>query len=154
MEIDTPGGVMRGYCASGNDISARPPISVMTTDSTVAKIGRSMKKFEIMAPTPHLLPGFIRRRLFLLGRIGGRRVAVRRPGERRHRRPIRPYLHARADLWKPSDDDPVVRFQPLRDHAQAVRLERPRGDPAILHFVVGIENVDVLQALIGTDGPV
>src|SRR4051794_38407246 len=43
MEIDTPGGVMRGDCATGRLARAMAPISVMTTDSTVAKIGRSMK---------------------------------------------------------------------------------------------------------------
>src|SRR6516164_6477544 len=50
VETCTPGGVMRGYCATGNaNFSAIQPISVMTTDSTVAKIGRSMKKREIMS---------------------------------------------------------------------------------------------------------
>jgi hypothetical protein len=47
-----PGGVMWGYCATGSVRSASPPISVMTTDSTVAKIGRSMKKLERMAQSP------------------------------------------------------------------------------------------------------
>src|SRR5579871_5173287 len=49
METETPGGVMRGYWAIGSETSAMPPISVMTTDSTVAKIGRSMKNRENMA---------------------------------------------------------------------------------------------------------
>src|SRR5436190_11066583 len=40
----TPGGVIRGYWATGRLKRAIPPIRVMTTDSTVAKIGRSMKK--------------------------------------------------------------------------------------------------------------
>src|SRR5581483_1248632 len=52
MEMDTPGGVIRGYWAIGRLASAMPPISVMTTDSTVAKIGRSMKKREITSRTP------------------------------------------------------------------------------------------------------
>src|ERR1700733_7080111 len=37
---------MRGYCAMGKNASAMPPTRVITTDSTVAKIGRSMKKRE------------------------------------------------------------------------------------------------------------
>ena len=48
MEMTTDGGVMRGYCATGRNSSAMPPVSVMTTDSTVAKMGRSMKKREII----------------------------------------------------------------------------------------------------------
>ena len=38
-----------GYCAIGRLNSAIPPVKVMTIDSTVAKMGRSMKKCEIMA---------------------------------------------------------------------------------------------------------
>ena len=48
MEMVTPGGVIRGYWATGRKNSAIPPISVMTTDNTVAKTGRSMKKREII----------------------------------------------------------------------------------------------------------
>src|ERR1700683_325921 len=55
IEIDTPGGVMRGYCASGRNRSAIAPISVVRTASTVAKIGRSMKKWEI---TPYFFGFF------------------------------------------------------------------------------------------------
>ena len=40
------GGVICGYCAIGSVQTATPPASVMTIDSTVAKIGRSMKKRE------------------------------------------------------------------------------------------------------------
>ena len=38
-----------GILRHGKVNSARNPISVMTTERTVAKIGRSMKKFEMMA---------------------------------------------------------------------------------------------------------
>ena len=38
------GGVICGYCAMGRLKTATPPASVMTMDSTAAKIGRSMKK--------------------------------------------------------------------------------------------------------------
>ena len=44
---------MRGYCASGNDSRATPPASVMTIDSTDAKIGRSMKKRENKGHPPY-----------------------------------------------------------------------------------------------------
>ena len=41
-----------GYWAIGSETTATLPASVMTIDSTAAKIGRSMKKREIMAATP------------------------------------------------------------------------------------------------------
>ncbi len=40
------GGVICGYCARGSVKTAMPPASVTTIDSTLAKIGRSMKKRE------------------------------------------------------------------------------------------------------------
>src|SRR5437588_8551534 len=52
MATCTCGGEIGGYCAIGKENTASPPASVMTTDSTVAKIGRSMKKCEIMSGTP------------------------------------------------------------------------------------------------------
>ena len=44
----TVGGVTSGYCATGSVNTATPPASMKTIDSTEAKIGRSMKKWEIM----------------------------------------------------------------------------------------------------------
>src|SRR5436190_1531383 len=44
----TAGGVIGGYCAMGRANSAIRPVRVMKMDSTAAKIGRSMKKREIM----------------------------------------------------------------------------------------------------------
>src|SRR5438477_11451158 len=38
------GGVMSGYCDTGREYSPTNPARVMMTDSTLAKIGRSMKK--------------------------------------------------------------------------------------------------------------
>src|SRR5437899_9375294 len=52
MVTAIPGGVIRGYCAIGREYNAIPPTKVMTTESTVAKMGRSMKKREIMAGAP------------------------------------------------------------------------------------------------------
>ena len=40
---------MFGYWAIGSDTTAMAPVSVMTIDSTAAKIGRSMKNREIIA---------------------------------------------------------------------------------------------------------
>src|SRR5262249_20379508 len=45
----TVGGVMSGYWATGRPTTLTTPAIVMTIDSTLAKIGRSMKKCEITA---------------------------------------------------------------------------------------------------------
>src|SRR5947199_1380959 len=84
------GGVIGGYWASGSQNSAIAPVRVMTMLSTEAKIGRSMKKCEIMVGAPSALLVLARRRglLVFAGRRGlwpfpdgGRRRAA---GERRH----------------------------------------------------------------------
>src|SRR3954452_23192454 len=50
MEMVTAGGLISGYWATGRLTSASPPASAMTTDTTAAKIGRSMKKRLNMNP--------------------------------------------------------------------------------------------------------
>src|SRR4051812_3857582 len=148
MATLTPGGVMRGYCATGREASAAPPMSVMTTLRTVAKMGRSMKKRDSMAGGPLLFGALIlaralrwggpitRRFRFLRcargvprGGLGGRRP---RRGQRGHGAGFRGDLRVRAHLLEPADEDPVVRLQPGDDLAQAVLLQRPRRDPAVL----------------------
>src|SRR5271154_5198979 len=42
------GGAISGYCATGKVNKATAPIMVMKIDRTAAKIGRSMKKCEIL----------------------------------------------------------------------------------------------------------
>jgi hypothetical protein len=43
---ETVGGVISGYCAIGNCVTATPPASVITMEMTDARIGRSMKILE------------------------------------------------------------------------------------------------------------
>ena len=45
-ETWTTGGTTSGYWAIGSPNSATTPTMTITTDNTVAKIGRSMKKLE------------------------------------------------------------------------------------------------------------
>ena len=45
--IDTAGGAMLGYCATGSDRTATAPASISTMASTQAKTGRSMKKRDM-----------------------------------------------------------------------------------------------------------
>src|SRR5262245_4064425 len=99
MEIDTPGGVIRGYWAMGRLISAIPPISVMRTESTVAKIGRSMKNREITIGPLSRGQRTEKQSVFLSSVLRPLTVvAGGRAGERRHRNLLGPDLHARADL--------------------------------------------------------
>src|SRR4051794_32863900 len=142
MAMLTPGGVIRGYWATGRFHRAMPPTSVMSTLRTVAKIGRSMKNFESMRGGPSGLrrpcglPARARpllalaRRLLVGPRAGGRRG--RRLGERRHRPGLRLDRRVGAGLLDAADEHEVVRLQPLDDLAQAVFLERARRHPAIL----------------------
>ena len=124
-------------------------------DSTVAKIGRSMKNRAIMARAPlsawagpeeaktaelvgrlagslasgslaleSLASGPVASGSLALGRVRRGSISSRVPAERRHRHLLGADRHARPDLLQAADDDPVVRLQPLGDHAQAVVLER------------------------------
>src|SRR5262249_43348800 len=138
-------------------------MSVMTTLRTVAKMGRSMKKRDSMASGPLLFGASILARVLVPGRGGPAAAGVFRSllGDRRRRRPQRGHgaslrldLRVRPDLLEPADEDAVVRRQPLDDLAQAVVLERPGRDPAVLDLVVLIDDVDELCPLVGADGPI
>src|SRR5690349_21750743 len=114
MATTTPGGVIRGYWAIGREASAMPPTSVMAALSTVAKIGRSIKKRESMADRPSLL-GSGGGLVVLSGGNGHRR----RLAQRRHGPGLRLDLHLRTSLLYASHEDPVVLVQALDNHAQA-----------------------------------
>src|SRR5438132_2082424 len=99
-----------------------PPVKVMTTDTTVAKIGRSMKKRASTAgasvsPFGLALP---RRR-----RGRGGRLRARVSG---HGLQHRLDLHLGADLQQLAHHHPRLLVEPLAlDHAQAVVLELANG---------------------------
>ena len=46
VDTSTVGGVISGYCVTGSAKIAIAPERVITTDNTVAKIGRSIKNLE------------------------------------------------------------------------------------------------------------
>src|SRR5271168_215043 len=117
MATCTCGGEIGGYCAIGKLNTAIPPASVMRMDSTVAKIGRSMKKCE----------SIIRRSLLLARSL---------LAEGRHGSLLRLDLHVWPDLLERTDGDPILGVQPVGDDAQAVRLERSRGDAPVLSLVL------------------
>src|SRR5208337_4393411 len=87
-------------------------------------------------------------------RWGGLRrgsVGSRVPAERRHGPLLGADRHTRPDLLQAADDDPFIGLQPLGDHAQAIVLERGRGDSAVLDLVVLVNHVDELDSLVRAD---
>src|SRR5438067_1277854 len=118
------GGVICGYCATGKLTTATAPARVMTSDSTEAKIGRRMKKWENMATTGRhqtadsreSIAG-LRARLFLSGVLclmsdvflsRGQQPAQRRLRPLRRRLMLGLHLHAGADALHAADDDAVA----------------------------------------------
>ncbi len=75
------GGVICGYCAIGSVQTATPPVSTMMMDTTVAKIGRSMKKRENKVRPPHRESGFAGQESGSLGSwfLGGPLIASAGP---------------------------------------------------------------------------
>src|SRR5215468_8477084 len=75
----TTGGAISGYCAIGSVRIAASPASTKNSAITAAKIGRSMKKREIMGSLLALRLGLGR---CLVGRGGGGARRARRGSER------------------------------------------------------------------------
>ena len=132
----------------------------MTTESTVAKIGRSIKNREIMQDrftSFRVLPGLRMRSpgLRAVGRAAGgcsrRCICSASDG-------IGPLLrldfHLGADLLDRAHHDPIVRLDFPLDHAEAVFLQGPVLMRRVLDLVLRVEDVNVLQSLIGLDGPI
>src|SRR5688572_15027917 len=75
----TTGGAISGYCAIGSTRIAASPAMTMKIESTAAKIGRSMKKREIMAGCLYFLLWrclLVRRRFHAFGRLLARGAAL------------------------------------------------------------------------------
>src|ERR1700730_16953421 len=92
-------------------------------------------------PTRLLPPGGLEPGPTLLGRAGRLRVDW---AQGLHGPLFRLDLHERADLLQSAHDHPFVRPDSF-DHAQAVRLQRARGDAAVLHLVLVVEHVNELD---------
>src|SRR6185437_3654067 len=90
------GGTISGYCAIGRRMNDTPPRIRNTIDSTEAKIGRSMKKREILIA-----------RSVLCLRAGDRCALL-----------LRCDLGAGASPHQTIDDDAVVRAYTVLDDAQ------------------------------------
>src|SRR5580704_14790959 len=133
----TTGGAISGYWATGSRPTDTTPRMTKTTETTAAKIGRSMKKWE--------------RRMRGSRSIG---VDLRAGGRcRRGARWLRRNLCARPRAHEAVDDDVVVGRQALGDHTQAVD-DRPERDVFRPGDVLGVDHQHELARLLGSDGGV
>src|SRR5262245_33737289 len=159
----TTGGAISGYCAIGSTRMPASPAITMKIESTAAKIGRSMKKRDIMAASRSLVVGGLRRdifgrlaaafiawlswrawlssraRLFCRTRFSGRAwrpFTFDRSGGIRHLdRSSRPELHYAVH------DDPVARLEAVVDEPTLVG---PVADlyRTLLRLVLGANDID------------
>src|SRR5918993_3230645 len=124
------------------------PVSVMTTDTAAAKIGRSMKKCEKRTTD-----------------VSKAAAAARLPRQRQ--RAVLPARYARREAGDDSflhsdsaagpcalhaaDDDAVLRLEPFRDHAQPVD-QAARANDFLADDSLCIDDVKHLARLVGDDG--
>src|SRR5262245_2549744 len=162
------GGATSGYWAIGSCDRATVPTMTMTTDSTVAKIGRSMKKCESI--------GLLR--CGTVSRCGrspdratvGRPWHSRREAQQATRPPpvvlsflvgwfsrcarhgstlgldFRPVAHPLDAVH----DDPVPRLHALRNYLQPI-AQPAELDVASFDHILVVDNVNELAALVGPD---
>src|SRR5712692_3266636 len=149
------GGVICGYWATGRLMAATAPANVMTTESTAAKIGRSMKKCENIWPSilgagrsrlgallfvclfPCLLVSLSCCFLVCLSRLG-QQLHQRRLRRLRRRLHLDLDLGARPHTLHAADDDALSLRQSLLGHPQALKF-LPHRDAAIAHHVVVVD---------------
>src|SRR5260370_22606814 len=126
------GGAISGYCATGRRAKGTPPRITKTSETTAAKIGRSMKKCEMRTISSAVLGvglGLARRRVLLV---------------------LRRHLLAGAYARNAVDHDAVIGSDAVLDNAQSVvgvaehDVFRP-GD------VLVVEHQHVFARLLGPD---
>src|SRR5580704_9443037 len=98
----TDGGAISGYCAIGKRVTDTAPVSMMMMATTQAKIGRSMKKRDILRTRSAAVA--CRR----CDRNGDRRGSARRGFDGLDR-------HPRHDFLQPLDDHAIPRGQAIID---------------------------------------
>src|SRR6516165_6230309 len=110
---------------------ATKPSSIVSSAMTLARTGRSMKNFAIMAALP-----------------SGRDLVRRRqwPLSRRHE-------VAGYGVLQPIDDDLTVRIEAGGDGAQSV-LDRTGLDALLLHLVVRTDDEEITPDLVAAHHPV
>src|SRR6266550_61652 len=114
----TVGGAISGYCAMGNWNTAIPPTSTMTMESTAAKIGRRMKKWEKFIGTETEVNSVLW--------FGGRLWIHQNTGSHAH---------------QSFNDDLFARLQPLLDDPQPVN-QRADLHRAELDFFLRVDDIN------------
>ena len=150
----TVGGVIGGYMSIGSMNTATPPTRMMTSDSTQAKIGRSMKKrANTTGVLSHLSIGL------------GRLTCVDRSTPRRRRfktgvgtiagdesggtgiDKLRLHNNPRPHALQTIDDHPLTRLQTVRYDLEPFLL-LSHGDLATDNLVLVVDDEDIFQRLI------
>src|SRR5262245_611267 len=111
----TDGGTTSGYSEIGICRSAKSPDTKMSTDSTPAKIGRSMKNLEIFMSRPRR-----RCRFTVLARRHAARWQRLRLITAGHGYELRIDQRTRADALQSVHDDALAGREAIRHHTQAV----------------------------------
>src|ERR1044071_1920702 len=161
----TDGGATSGYSEIGIARIASRPATKISTDITPAKIGRSMKNFEMFMAFPRRYrasSSFRLRMIFSENRyplFGIMRLALR-DRALGLRLQFRPVVHAHGlrreqragpDPLQAVDHDLLARLQPARHDAQAVRRHRSERDLAVFRLALGIDHHHEALALVGAD---
>src|SRR5712671_1686950 len=133
----TTGGAISGYWATGSRPTDTAPRMTKTIETTAAKIGRSIKKWERRIRGPHSIGVDFR--------ADGRCCSSARSLWR--------HLCAWARSHEAVDNDVVVRRQTLRDDAQAIN-ERSERDVFRPGDVLTVDHQHELPHLLGPNGGV
>src|SRR5262245_8083069 len=133
VDTCTCGGTICGYWETGSPSQATAPASVMTSERTEERTGRSMKKSNTALARLAVAGG--------LGRLaaGSARFPVRAGRRRRGEHGL--HRHAGAHLVDPLHDDELARLQPAFDHPVVVEPGL-RHDLAVLDLVVSVDDED------------
>src|SRR5499426_4659586 len=133
VDACTGGGTICGYWETGSPSQATAPASVMTSERTEERTGRSMKKSNTALARLAVAGG--------LGRLaaGSARFPVRAGRRRRGEHGL--HRHAGAHLVDPLHDDELARLQPAFNHPVVVEPGL-RHDLAVLDLVVSVDDED------------
>src|SRR6266550_376735 len=144
----TDGGTTSGYSEIGIWRSAKSPATKISTDSTPAKIGRSMKNLEIFISRPRRRCRVPRFALSACGDVARRRrlrlIATGHGNELRRKQ--RAWAHALQSIHH----DPLAGREAICHHAQAID-EHAERHLAVGGLVVGADHHDVFLVLVGAD---
>src|SRR5581483_6321718 len=131
------GGAISGYCAIGSRKNETLPSMTKTTETTAAKIGRSMKKCEMRMRLVRL--GL--RCVFRRGRCRGRPFFFHR------------HLYSGTGAHQAVDDDAIAGGQTFLDDAQVI-IDFSRDDVFLPDDAAIVDDQHVFARLLGADGGV